>query len=113
MHVTARRRTKGSMPWVLVEAIWRRKHHGDLWGGLIKSLKEVAFSRGTNQPKYTEDIRTETEINAEQSAREQSTPVSEASTSSPEPSGNSTDDEYVPGFSFDEDSEREEEDYSD
>ena len=31
------------MPWLLVEFIWRRKHHGDLWGGIMKCLSEVAF----------------------------------------------------------------------
>lgn len=55
-NVTARNRTKSNMPWVLVEFIWRRKHHGDLWGGLLKCLREVTFSNvSTNPPIYTED----------------------------------------------------------
>jgi hypothetical protein len=45
------------MPWVLMEFIWRRKHAGDVWGGLISSLKNNSFTTVSNHmPLYTEDI---------------------------------------------------------
>lgn len=57
MNIAARNRTRKNMPWNLVEALWRRKHSGNIWGGLIKTLREVSFSNATlNEPLYTEDL---------------------------------------------------------
>jgi hypothetical protein len=48
------------MPWLLLEFIWRRKHHADIWGGVIKCLKEVRFSDVYRNPAFvTEVIRDE------------------------------------------------------
>ncbi|KAJ8651865.1 hypothetical protein O0I10_012558 [Lichtheimia ornata] len=33
------------MKYRLTEFIFRRKHAGDLWGGIIKALKEVSFDK--------------------------------------------------------------------
>lgn len=44
MHVPYRHRTGRSMPWKLVEFIWRRKHSGNYWGALMKNLSEVSFT---------------------------------------------------------------------
>lgn len=40
------------VPWLLIEFIWRRKHHGDLWGGVLKTLKEVSYSRSNTNPSW-------------------------------------------------------------
>lgn len=44
------------VPWLLIEFIWRRKHHGDLWGGVMKTLKEVSFSRSDSNPAWLTDF---------------------------------------------------------
>lgn len=36
--------------------MWRRKHHGDLWGGLLKCLKEVSVGTTNDVPDLTEDL---------------------------------------------------------
>ncbi|KAJ8651429.1 hypothetical protein O0I10_013026 [Lichtheimia ornata] len=41
--ITERQRTKQMTPWKLIEFIWRRKHSEDWWGGLLSSLRDVAF----------------------------------------------------------------------
>lgn len=61
VNCVARLRNKKMMPWVLVEFIWRRKHYGDLWGGLIKTLREVSFSRASRNEAYFTDFDTSTE----------------------------------------------------
>lgn len=46
------------MPWVLLEFIWRRKYHANLFGGLLKTLREVEFNRREfNPPVYTQIIQ--------------------------------------------------------
>jgi hypothetical protein len=40
------------MPWILVEFIWRRKHHHDIWGGVMKCLREVAYSPDSENPAF-------------------------------------------------------------
>ncbi|OBZ80187.1 hypothetical protein A0J61_11764 [Choanephora cucurbitarum] len=39
-YVVPRSRNKKIMPWVLIEFIWRRKHCGDITGGIVKVLKK-------------------------------------------------------------------------
>lgn len=46
MGVTARHRTVKSMPWRLVEFIWRRKHALDPWGAIIRCFAEVSLTLG-------------------------------------------------------------------
>lgn len=41
VNCVARLRNKKMMPWVLIEFMWHRKHHGDLWDGLMKMLKYI------------------------------------------------------------------------
>lgn len=48
MNIVPRLRNKKMMPWLLAEFIWRRKHHGDLWGGIMKCLSEIAFRRNSD-----------------------------------------------------------------
>ncbi|KAJ8651351.1 hypothetical protein O0I10_013142 [Lichtheimia ornata] len=43
--IKARHRTAPIMKYRLVEFIFRRKHAGNLWGGIIKALKEVKRER--------------------------------------------------------------------
>lgn len=52
------------MPWILLEFIWRRKYFGDLYGGMMKSLREVDFVPGDRQQSLHTDygnVETETE----------------------------------------------------
>lgn len=44
------------MPWKLVEFIWRRKHHGDLFGGMLRTLREVTLGRLRGDPEFTEYV---------------------------------------------------------
>lgn len=54
--VQGRKRTLATMLHILVEFLWRRKHFGDIWGGLLKCLKEVNYaSNSDNFPIYTMD----------------------------------------------------------
>ncbi|CEP16296.1 hypothetical protein [Parasitella parasitica] len=49
-----RLRTKKMMPWTLMEFIWRRKHHGNIWEGIMKCLREVTFVRNDDtDPSHT------------------------------------------------------------
>ncbi|CEP11592.1 hypothetical protein [Parasitella parasitica] len=49
-----RLRTKKMMPWMLMEFIWRRKHHGNIWEGIMTRLREVTFVRNDDtDPSHT------------------------------------------------------------
>lgn len=40
---------------MLIEFIWRRKHHGDIMVGITKALREISFDRCASNPAwYTE-----------------------------------------------------------
>ena len=41
-----------TMPRLLLEFIWRKKHHGHIWGGVIQCLREISFS--SKSPRHTE-----------------------------------------------------------
>lgn len=49
------------VPWLLIEFIWRRKHYGDLWGGLMKTLKEVSFHNSATNPAWLTDFTAATD----------------------------------------------------
>ncbi|GAA5805542.1 hypothetical protein HPULCUR_011060 [Helicostylum pulchrum] len=58
-----RSRTKKNMPRVLLEFILRRKYFGDLFGGMMKSLREVNFVPGDRQNSvYTEYGNVESDV---------------------------------------------------
>lgn len=55
INVSPALRTKKMMPWKLLEFIWRRKNVADIWGGVLRTLREVEFSKAdTNPPWYTQ-----------------------------------------------------------
>lgn len=94
IKTAARNRTRTAMPWVLVEFLWRRKHHGDLWGGLLNALKGVAFSNtASNPPAYTEDIVPDEEINDSTDDEEGIVPEVDRVESSEEEFDDNTEDE--------------------
>lgn len=49
-------RTKKNMPWALLEFLWRRKYHGDLFGGLLKTLRDVQFIRTNRNPPFLTEV---------------------------------------------------------
>lgn len=66
INISPALRTKKMTPWMLVEFIWRRKHYGDLWGGVMKCLREVAFNPNTvNPPFHTRMATPETDFSDE------------------------------------------------
>lgn len=95
MNVSARNRTKVNMPWALTEFLWRRKHHGDLWKGLLKCLSEVSYSNvSTNPAYYTEDYPSPEDDNEEGEDLEDNVEV-EDSDGEDEESDDESDDDYV------------------
>ncbi|CAO3621632.1 unnamed protein product [Mucor hiemalis] len=44
------------MPWKLVEFIWRRKHHGNIFGGMMTTLREVVLGRERGDAEWTQYI---------------------------------------------------------
>lgn len=44
------------MKYRLAEFIFRRKHADDLWGGIIKALKEVSFDKVTSSQCVEEEF---------------------------------------------------------
>ncbi|CDH61146.1 hypothetical protein RO3G_03583 [Lichtheimia corymbifera JMRC:FSU:9682] len=54
--IRARHRTAPTMKYRLAEFIFRRKHAGDLWGGIIKALKEVSFDKVTSSQCVEEEF---------------------------------------------------------
>lgn len=54
--IKARHRTAPIMNYRLAEFIFRRKHAGDLWGGIIKALKEVSFDKVTSSDDIDEEF---------------------------------------------------------
>lgn len=54
--IRARHRTAPTMKYRLVEFIFRRKHANDLWGGVIKALKEVSFDKFAAQDDVDEEF---------------------------------------------------------
>lgn len=44
------------MPWKLVEFIWRRKHHGDIFGGMLTTLREVPLGRERGDAEWTQYV---------------------------------------------------------
>ncbi|KAI8091675.1 hypothetical protein BDF21DRAFT_395382 [Thamnidium elegans] len=80
------------MPWVLLEFIWRRKYYGDLFGGMMKSLREVDFVPGDRQiPTYTEYGNVEANLGEDNF--DNSSDVEE---SDDETNGDNSDDDYRP-----------------
>ncbi|KAG1136296.1 hypothetical protein G6F38_012161 [Rhizopus arrhizus] len=59
MNVTPALRTKKMMPWLLIEFIWRRKHHNDIFGGIINCLKNVSFDRAQRNPAWLTELAAE------------------------------------------------------
>ena len=51
-----RKRKRKNMPWKLVEFIWRRKHHGDIFGGMLTTLREVALGRERGDAEWTQYV---------------------------------------------------------
>ncbi|OBZ81295.1 hypothetical protein A0J61_10656 [Choanephora cucurbitarum] len=56
LNVVPRLRNRKMMPWVLVEFIWRRKHCGDITGGILRVLKEVAYQWNSNNAAYLTEV---------------------------------------------------------
>ncbi|CDH61338.1 hypothetical protein RO3G_17462 [Lichtheimia corymbifera JMRC:FSU:9682] len=54
--IRARHRTAPTMKYRLAEFIFRRKHANDLWGGVIKALKEVSFDKFAAQDDVDEEF---------------------------------------------------------
>ncbi|CDH61154.1 hypothetical protein RO3G_17462 [Lichtheimia corymbifera JMRC:FSU:9682] len=54
--IRARHRTAPTMKYRLAEFIFRRKHAGDLWGGIINALKEVSFDKVTSCDDIAEEF---------------------------------------------------------
>ena len=54
--IRARHRTAPTMKCRLAEFIFRRKHAGDLWGGIVKALKEVSFDKVASQGDIQEEF---------------------------------------------------------
>ncbi|CAO3645206.1 unnamed protein product [Mucor hiemalis] len=66
-----RSRTRKNVPWVLTEFIWRRKHHGDLYNGLMTTLREVGFVRHENNPPSHTELLEANRIQEVQAAAEE------------------------------------------
>lgn len=66
MNIIPRHRGKKMMPWLLVEFIWRRKHHSGIFDGIIKVLKDVAFSRAARNPAWLTEFSSENISNNQQ-----------------------------------------------
>lgn len=45
--------TRKNLPWKLVEFIWRRKHHGDIYAGMLDTFRGATFSRDRTDPEFT------------------------------------------------------------
>ncbi|KAG1136329.1 hypothetical protein G6F37_012182 [Rhizopus arrhizus] len=59
MNVTPVLRTKKMVPWLLIEFIWRRKHHNDIFGGIVNCLKNVSFDRAQRNPACLTELAAE------------------------------------------------------
>lgn len=44
------------MKYRLAEFIFRRKHAGDLWGGIVNALKEVSFDKMSSSDNIEEEF---------------------------------------------------------
>lgn len=44
------------MKYRLAEFIFRRKHAGDLWGGIVNALKEVSFDKMSSSDDIEEEF---------------------------------------------------------
>jgi hypothetical protein len=51
-----RNRNMTHVPWFLLQFIWRRKHHCDLWDALLRALRDVSFTRGSNNPPFLTEL---------------------------------------------------------
>lgn len=51
-YLSNRLRANKMMPWVLIEFIWRRNHYGDIWRGVMRCLREVAYSPQSQNRAY-------------------------------------------------------------
>lgn len=54
--IRARHRTAPTMKYRLAEFIFRRKHAGDLWGGVVDALKEVSFDKMSSSDDIEEEF---------------------------------------------------------
>ncbi|KAJ8651319.1 hypothetical protein O0I10_013188 [Lichtheimia ornata] len=54
--IRTRHRTAPTMKYRLAEFIFRRKHANDLWGGVVKALKEVSFDKFAAQDDVDEEF---------------------------------------------------------
>ncbi|KAG1399835.1 hypothetical protein G6F59_013267 [Rhizopus arrhizus] len=59
INVTPALRTKKMVHWLLIEFIWRRKHHNDIFGGIIDCLKNVSFDRAQRNPAWLTELDAE------------------------------------------------------
>ncbi|KAG0781321.1 hypothetical protein G6F57_012243 [Rhizopus arrhizus] len=50
INATPALRTKKMIPWLLIEFIWQRKHHNNIFNGIISCLKNVSFDRAQRNP---------------------------------------------------------------
>ncbi|KAG1135723.1 hypothetical protein G6F37_012585 [Rhizopus arrhizus] len=59
MNATPALRTKKMIPWLLIEFIWRRKHHNNTFNGIINCLKNVSFDRVQHNPAWFAELAAE------------------------------------------------------
>ncbi|KAG1497181.1 hypothetical protein G6F52_012873 [Rhizopus delemar] len=59
INVTPTLRTKKMIPWLLIEFIWRRKHHNHIFGGISDCLKDVSFDRAQRNPAWLTELDAE------------------------------------------------------
>lgn len=92
-----RARTRKGMPWVLLEFIWRRKYFGDLFGGMMKSLREVDFVPGGRDiPWFTEYGRAESDSESIRSIDGDNNSETEVEENEDSSDIDSTDEDYRP-----------------
>lgn len=92
MNIVPRLRNKKMVPWLLAEFIWRRKHYGDLWGGVMTCLSEVAFRRNSELDPVLTQFTSELTSDSEESESEIESTEEEVSS---EASSDSSDDDYL------------------
>ncbi|KAG1225706.1 hypothetical protein G6F67_009231 [Rhizopus microsporus] len=59
MNVTPALRTKKMVPWLLIELIWQRKHHNNIFNGIISCLKNFSIDRVQRNPAWLAELAAE------------------------------------------------------
>ncbi|KAG1136174.1 hypothetical protein G6F38_012253 [Rhizopus arrhizus] len=59
MNVTPALRTKKMVPWLLIEFIWQRKHHNNIFNGIISCLKNFSIDRVQRNPAWLAELAAE------------------------------------------------------